>query len=100
MKLIHRLRIEAKQDLRGGSSMPIDAKKIITTIGGFIGLVLISAELVFSRSTSFSPESKQVSIAITNPEAIITTVGEGDDFATVVIGNPWDMNERRDVVMK
>jgi hypothetical protein len=27
------------------------------------------------------------------------TVGEGDDFATTVLGDPWDMNEQTDVML-
>jgi hypothetical protein len=36
-------------------------------------------------------------ISFTSPAALQVTVGEGDDFATKVLGNPWDMNERRDI---
>jgi hypothetical protein len=30
-------------------------------------------------------------ISFTSPAALQVTVGEGDDFATKVLGNPWDM---------
>ncbi|MBU1880111.1 MAG: hypothetical protein KJ734_14285, partial [Chloroflexi bacterium] len=34
---------------------------------------------------------------ITNEDDIETTVSEGDDFATLKLGDSWDMNQRRDI---
>ena len=36
-------------------------------------------------------------ITFTNPGAIQVTVGEGDDFATNVLRDPWDMDNARDI---
>lgn len=36
------------------------------------------------------------SITITSPN-VTTNVKEGDDFATNVLGNPWDFNQERDI---
>ena len=36
------------------------------------------------------------SITITGPASPVT-VKEGDDFATEVLGNPWDFNQKRDI---
>ena len=36
-------------------------------------------------------------IDFVNPTNLQVTVGEGDDFASRVLANPWDMNERRDM---
>jgi len=45
----------------------------------------------------FAPLGQTASISITNPGAIQVTIGEGDDFATQVLGDPWDMDRRRDI---
>lgn len=36
------------------------------------------------------------SLAITSPSSTVT-VKEGDDYASTVLNNPWDFNERRDI---
>jgi hypothetical protein len=46
-----------------------------------------SSVLAYSGST----------IEIINPNEIQVTVGEGEDFATTIIGNKWDMSESVDV---
>ena len=61
---------------------------IVLTLGSF-PMASVQAEPLLPAPSA--------SITITNPSAILTTVGEGDDFATTRIGNPWDMNERRDI---
>jgi len=38
------------------------------------------------------------SISIDQPDGVGDTVGEGDDFATTVLGDPWDMSEHTDVM--
>jgi len=38
------------------------------------------------------------SITITQPDGVSDVVSEGDDFATSVLGDPWDMNEYSDML--
>lgn len=40
----------------------------------------------------------QATITITQPDGVDDVVGEGDDFATTVLGDPWDMNQPTDVM--
>jgi len=40
----------------------------------------------------------QAIITITQPDGVDDVVGEGDDFATTVLGDPWDMNQQTDVL--
>ncbi len=39
----------------------------------------------------------QATIIITQPDGVDDVVGEGDDFATTVFGDPWDMSEYTDI---
>lgn len=39
----------------------------------------------------------QVTITITQPDGVDDVVGEGDDFATTVFGDPWDMDQSTDI---
>jgi hypothetical protein len=58
-------------------------------------LILISLQPAFAKSSqNLNPEA---TIDFANPGALKVRVGEGDDFATQVLGDPWDMNERRDI---
>jgi hypothetical protein len=69
------------------------------------GLLLAVAGLLVTgaaRSSQAQVESPRVgaqaTISISNPTAFNNVmVPEGDDFATQVLGNAWDMNERRDI---
>lgn len=36
-------------------------------------------------------------VTITQPDGVDDVVGEGDDFATTVLGDPWDMSEYTDI---
>lgn len=40
----------------------------------------------------------QATITITQPDGVDDVVGEGDDFATTVLGDPWDMDQPTDVL--
>jgi len=40
----------------------------------------------------------QASITISQPDGVDDVLAEGDDFATTVLGDPWDMNEHTDVM--
>ena len=39
----------------------------------------------------------QAIITITQPDGVDDVVGEGDDFATTVLGDPWDMSQPTDI---
>jgi len=39
----------------------------------------------------------QATITITQPDGVDDVVGNGDDFATTVLGDPWDMSEYTDI---
>lgn len=39
----------------------------------------------------------QATITITQPDGLNDVVGNGDDFATTVLGDPWDMSEYTDI---
>ena len=40
----------------------------------------------------------QATITITQPDGVGDVVGEGEDFATTVFGDPWDMDQPTDVL--
>jgi hypothetical protein len=40
----------------------------------------------------------QATLTITQPDGVDDVVGEGDDFATTVFGDPWDMSQATDVL--
>lgn len=43
------------------------------------------------------PGRTQATIAFSSPAALQVSVGEGDDFATTVLGDAWDMDHARDI---
>ena len=49
------------------------------------------------RSTLVLAEP-QATITITQPDGVDDVVGNGDDFATTVLGDPWDMSEHTDIM--
>lgn len=56
-------------------------------------LLIISGLLLLSRRPlSFARPSVAPAITITQPDGINDVVGEGEDFATAVLGAPWEMN--------
>ena len=59
-------------------------------------LILIPASVsgMMQRSIIVSP---QASITFTEPDGADDVVGEGKDFATVELGDPWDMNQQTDL---
>ena len=65
----------------------------VLVLAGFLGAFTIST----NPHVSPVDASLGATIDFVNPNALQVTVGEGDDFASRVLANPWDMNERRDV---
>jgi hypothetical protein len=70
----------------------------------FIALALIALSILTLVSpTSYAqapPEQQQLqnaTIAFSNPSALQVTLGEGSDFATMVLGDAWDMDKPRDM---
>ncbi|MCJ7668227.1 MAG: hypothetical protein MUP04_08120 [Anaerolineae bacterium] len=59
-----------------------------------VGLLLIISGLLLlsRRPLSFARPSVAPAITITQPDGILDVVGEGEDFATTVLGAPWEMN--------
>lgn len=55
-------------------------------------LVMSSLLLLSRRPVSFARPSIAPAITITQPDGINDVVGEGEDFATTVLGAPWEMN--------
>jgi hypothetical protein len=49
-----------------------------------------------SLSSALLKEAESQSVNLTSP-TVPVTVYEGDDYASSVLGNPWDENERRDM---
>ena len=45
-----------------------------------------------------SQAGSQANITITQPDGVDDVVGEGDDYATTVFGDAWDMNEHTDIL--
>ncbi|MBU0495173.1 MAG: hypothetical protein KKA73_00850 [Chloroflexi bacterium] len=63
-------------------------------LASLLSLIILPTAL----ATSPGEHSNQgASISFANPGAIQTVVGEGTDFATDVLGNAWDMDQRYDV---
>ena len=62
----------------------------------FLSIFTIGASTQIIPAANTSQDSDGA-IYFSNPSALQVTVGEGDDFASRVLGNPWDMNERRDI---
>lgn len=57
----------------------------------------VGGTTTYARSPINNQEVQNSGIAFTNPDALRVTVGEGDDFATRVLGDAWDMNSVRDI---
>jgi hypothetical protein len=67
---------------------------------GFVAASLLGAFTIFTSSqvdSMVNIKRASPTISFVNPAALQVTVGEGDDFASRVLVNPWDMNERRDI---
>ena len=60
-------------------------KWLMVFVGAWLGTV-----------TSMLGSAETISITLTSPSNSME-FAEGDDFATTVAGNPWDMNELRDI---
>ncbi len=58
------------------------------------GLILLGA-LIWAVAAHV-PVAGAQSITLTSPASAMN-YAEGDDYATTVVGNPWDMNELRDI---
>lgn len=58
-----------------------------------LSLMVVGFFLQLQVANAIGPSQ---SISITSPSSTVN-LGEGDDFATRVLQNPWDMNERRDI---
>ena len=61
---------------------------------GLLVFLLIFGNIASAKSLSLANDP---TIEISNPAAIITVVGEGDDFARSVLRDPWDMDKRWDM---
>ena len=59
-----------------------------------MNLHLPSLFLAVASAVVVTPAS--AALAVTNPPSTTTTIAAGDDFATQVIGNAWDMNSSAD----
>ena len=78
------------------------ARLILITVllGTMFGLVGQNGTLAatYAQSTNDNQGvSAASSITFTNPTALQVTVAAGDDFATNVLGNAWDMDVARDI---
>ena len=69
----------------------------------FVGLLLAIASLTGQRNAwslatpSYAQGTPAAAISFTNPGALTVTVDAGDDFATTVLGDAWDMNTDHDI---
>jgi hypothetical protein len=68
---------------------------VVTLLGVILVLIGLASGVYPTYANTAEPQA--ASITFTNPTALQTSIAEGDDFATRVLGNPWDMNERRDI---
>jgi hypothetical protein len=59
----------------------------------FLLVVIITLLVVEGRAMTTAVAQGAPSITITKPAAAGDIVPDGDDFATTVLGNPWDMSE-------
>ena len=69
-----------------------------------IRFLILSALIVVSWWMSRGPDpdisvlaQPQAAITITQPDGVDDVVSEGDDFATTVLGDPWDMSQPTDI---
>jgi hypothetical protein len=64
---------------------------------GSLALTVIVAALGLNLNTH-TLASSQATITIEQPDGVEDVVGEGDDFATTVLGNPWDLSQPSDLL--
>lgn len=63
-------------------------------LGVLLVVLLFSSSLEGNRVSLASPSA---SVAIIEPDGVGDEVRESDDYATTVLGDPWDMNEYSDL---
>lgn len=61
-----------------------------------VPLLLISF-LVAGDRAGANCFANPTTVAVIEPDGVDDVIGESDDYATVVLGDPWDMNERNDI---
>lgn len=66
-------------------------------VGTVLLLSLVGAVEGFGQSRLIRAEPA-VSVTIGQPDGQDDVVGNGDDFATTVLGDPWDMSEATDIM--
>jgi hypothetical protein len=65
-----------------------------------VGFLILGKNGISHANPLNAPLNQSASISITNPEVLQVTIGEGDDFATQILGDPWDMDRRRDTAFE
>lgn len=60
-------------------------------------LLLLISFLVAGDRAGADCFASPTTVSVTQPDGYDDTIGESDDFATAVLGDPWDMNERNDI---
>jgi len=66
-------------------------RKALLLIGAFLLASLVA------NSTRYVELAFSATVTITNPDGINDTIPDADDFATTVLGDPWDQDERYDI---
>ncbi|HLF27029.1 MAG TPA: hypothetical protein VJG32_11885 [Anaerolineae bacterium] len=75
--------------------------KAAVVIRTLIAIILVGASSWVSWQLTpdrFVQADTQATITIEQPDGVNDMVGEGDDFATTVLGDPWDMSQSTDVI--
>ena len=60
----------------------------------WLAVVALGALALVGTRASFAAGAPTDTITVTSPNN--TTVAESDDYATQILGNPWDMNDADD----
>jgi hypothetical protein len=71
---------------------------IVMSVSFLIGLLSFGISPLYDRPAAGSQPSA-ASITITDPDGVADTFADGSDFAALVLGDAWDMNEASDVYM-
>ena len=69
--------------------------RLVLAIAVIIAASWMAGHLVVD---STSQADSQATVTITQPDGVDDVVGEGEDYATAVFGDAWDMNEQTDIL--
>lgn len=73
----------------------ISILRALTILAIIVGGAWVTGYLAPDRSILAASDA---TITITQPDGANDTLGQGDDFATTVLGDPWDMSEPTDIM--